>query len=113
MIRHGEASSAGEPVLGGKSIETGTAPRCYLCGTDVGLTYCSFCSKHFCAECERKYPTRVVAATLEGFSALKALLLSALPPDPSDSTAPPIEPSTVPQKGPSPKDGLCCGQRHR
>ena len=102
MTRRGDGPPAGKLLRGGDSAEIGADPRCCLCGTDVELSYCTFCGKYFCAGCERNYPARVVAATLEGFTALKALLLSALPAEP-----------TVPPKGSSPQDELCCGKRHR
>jgi hypothetical protein len=45
--------------------------NCYLCGASEALTYCKLCQKYFCKACERRYPSRVIAATLEGVAKLK------------------------------------------
>jgi hypothetical protein len=90
---------------GSGSTEIGGEPRCCLCGTGAELSYCTFCSKYFCAACERNYPARVIAATLEGFTTLKTLLLSAIPADLA-------EPAVPPKKPPLQRE-LCCGSKHR
>jgi hypothetical protein len=94
---------AEKSLPGGDVADAGANPRCYLCGTDAELTYCSFCKKYFCAGCERDYPARVMAATVEGMAALKNFLASVLP----------SEPTVTPPKVAPPKEELCCGQRHR
>jgi hypothetical protein len=93
---------AEKALPGGDVADVGATPHCYLCGADAELTYCSFCKKYFCAGCERDYPSRVIAATVEGMTALKNFLARVLP----------SEPAVTPKVSP-PKKKLCCGQRHR
>jgi hypothetical protein len=101
LTRRGDGPPSEESLTGGDSTEIEVNPRCCLCGTDAELSYCTFCGKHFCAGCERNYPARVIAATMEGFTALKDFLLNALPVE-----------RTVPRRGATPEDRPCCGKGH-
>ena len=101
MTRRAGGTRAGKLRRAGNPAAIGADARCYLCGTDDGLSYCTFCEKYFCARCERNYPGRVAAATLERFTALKALVASALP----------VELAAPPKA--SPDDSSCCGAQHR
>jgi hypothetical protein len=100
MTHRHDDPPADKTLTGGETAEIEADGRCYLCGTDVELSYCTFCGKYFCAACERNYPARVIAATMEGFTALRALLSSVRPPEPA-----------VPPNALSPQDRLCCGKR--
>lgn len=103
MTHHDDGVLAEKSLPGSDVADVAATPRCYLCGTDFALSYCSFCKKYFCAGCERDYPARVIAATVESFTALKSFLASALPPQP------PLRPPKVSP----PAKKLCCGQKHR
>jgi hypothetical protein len=109
VMDQGGGAVANRPMPGSDVAGIAVNPRCYLCATETGLSYCSFCKKYFCAGCERDYPGRVIAATLEGFSALKTFLSNALPAEPA---AMPKDVPPTPKDVP-PKSQSCCGRRFR
>jgi hypothetical protein len=58
-------------LIDGSSDDSEHSETCCLCGANVGLSFCKICQKSFCKVCERRYPSRVIAATLEGLANLR------------------------------------------
>lgn len=90
-------------LIDSNSDDLKLSESCCLCGTNEGLTFCKICQKSFCKICERRYPSRVIAATLEGVANLRRLTQRAMSRSNIDDVSEPTS-----------DDGeTCCGRKYQ
>jgi hypothetical protein len=90
-------------LIDSSSDDLDHSEACCLCGTNVGLSFCKICQKSFCKVCERRYPSRVIAATLEGLANLRKRTQRATSRSSIDNVV----------VSPSDADESCCGRKYQ